>query len=381
MSQHDQNVANDTGAAVRGDINNALAALFGLSSGATAPATTLQYQLWADTTSGLLKQRNAANTGWLVRGTLAETFVIARSSDTILGVGDHKRVFIATGTFTQTLTAAATLGDDWWVGYRNDGTGVITVDPNSTEQIDGGTTITLQPGEACLIYCNGSAFKTIGRRRINDLTEDATPDGTADYVETWDASAGAPKKVKLDNLPQHLVLIEEMIASASASITFTTGIDATFDEYVVQWRYVKPASAGTSLRMRCSTDGGSVYDSGANYVFGGRGRDANGTDTSDGSGAAPDDSFIIAGSVNGLTTTAGEYCHGSIRLVDPSVSETYKSFRWEAWWDNGVNDKSFIDGAAWWAVPSGPGDLNALQFFMATGNIAEGVFTLYGVRK
>lgn len=178
-----------------------------------------------------------------------------------------------------------------------------------------------------------------------------------------------------------LVLIEEQVASASATIDFVNGINDTFNEYVLKWKYVKPASAGTSLRMRASTDGGSVYDSAANYIFGGRGRDGNGTDTSDGSGAAPDDSFILAGSVNGLTTTAGEYCHGSIRIVDPSVSETYKSFRWEAWWDNGVNDKTFIDGAAWWTVPSGPGDLNAMRFFMATGNIAEGVFRLYGVRK
>src|SRR3954470_7922895 len=111
FAQHDQNIANDTGAAVRSDINNALAALFGLSSGAAAPATTIAYMLWADTTLGVLKQRNAATTGWLVRGTLAETFILARSSNTILAGGDFARTFIATSSFTQTLTAAATLGD------------------------------------------------------------------------------------------------------------------------------------------------------------------------------------------------------------------------------------------------------------------------------
>jgi len=36
---------------------------------------------------------------------------------------------------------------------------------------------------------------------INGLTEDTAPDGAADYVATYDASAGAHKKVLLNNLP------------------------------------------------------------------------------------------------------------------------------------------------------------------------------------
>jgi hypothetical protein len=161
--QHDYNVANDTGSAVRADINNLAQAIATVNSGATAPSTTFAYQLWADTTAGLLKQRNAANTSWLVRGSLTESFVIARSSNTILGVADFGRSFIATSTFTQTLTAAATLGDGWFCHYRNDGIGVITLDPNASEQIDGSTTLKLLPGESCVIWCNGTAFKTIGR--------------------------------------------------------------------------------------------------------------------------------------------------------------------------------------------------------------------------
>jgi hypothetical protein len=161
--QHDQNIANADGASVRSDINNALAALFSLSSGGTAPSTTVAYQLWADTTNGVLKQRNAANTSWIVRGSLSESIVVARSSNTILGVSNFGNAIVATSTFTQTLTAAATLGDGWFCYYRNDGTGVITLDPNGAETIDGSTTLALNPGESVVILCNGSAFKTIGR--------------------------------------------------------------------------------------------------------------------------------------------------------------------------------------------------------------------------
>jgi hypothetical protein len=59
MAQHDMDVSNQTFTATRADINAALQALASNSSGATAPATTFAYQWWADTTSGILKQRNA----------------------------------------------------------------------------------------------------------------------------------------------------------------------------------------------------------------------------------------------------------------------------------------------------------------------------------
>lgn len=65
MSQHDMNVANQGFPAFRSDLNNALAALVSNSSSATEPTTTFAYMFWADTTNDLLKQRNAANDGWI----------------------------------------------------------------------------------------------------------------------------------------------------------------------------------------------------------------------------------------------------------------------------------------------------------------------------
>lgn len=73
MAQHDYIIDNQSGLAFRSDLNNALAAAVSLNSGATAPSTTYAYQLWADTTAGQLKQRNAANSAWVVIGTLGST--------------------------------------------------------------------------------------------------------------------------------------------------------------------------------------------------------------------------------------------------------------------------------------------------------------------
>lgn len=68
MSQHDFDIANQSGSAFRADLNNALLALASASSGASAPATTYAYQIWADTTNSVLKIRNAANTAWIDTG-------------------------------------------------------------------------------------------------------------------------------------------------------------------------------------------------------------------------------------------------------------------------------------------------------------------------
>lgn len=65
MSQHDYNIENQDGASFRADINGALAAAVTLNSGPTAPSPTFAGMLWQDDTAGVLKQRNAANTGWV----------------------------------------------------------------------------------------------------------------------------------------------------------------------------------------------------------------------------------------------------------------------------------------------------------------------------
>tara|TARA_Y100000114_G_scaffold78402_1_gene72117 strand:+ start:5207 stop:6403 length:1197 start_codon:yes stop_codon:yes gene_type:complete len=65
MATHDYDIANGTGAAVRADINNVLAAIVSNNSSASEPATKYAYQWWADTSTGILKIRNSSNDGWV----------------------------------------------------------------------------------------------------------------------------------------------------------------------------------------------------------------------------------------------------------------------------------------------------------------------------
>jgi len=86
-----------------------------------------------------------------------------RTSNTILGTADSSTLIdITSGTFSQTFTAAATLGSGWFCYIQNSGTGYVTLDPNASETITRNgvahTTWVLLPQEAALIVCNGTGF-------------------------------------------------------------------------------------------------------------------------------------------------------------------------------------------------------------------------------
>jgi hypothetical protein len=106
---------------------------------------------------------------------VVSTPVVERTSNTIFGTADAGKLFVYTsGTFTQTFTAASTLGNGWTVEIRNSGTGVITLDPNASETIDGRTTIRVYPGESFLVVCNGTLFYTVGRAEIVSISSTLT---------------------------------------------------------------------------------------------------------------------------------------------------------------------------------------------------------------
>jgi hypothetical protein len=197
MSQHDYTILNDTFPNVRADLNAALQAIASQSSGSSAPSTTFAYQRYADTVNGLMLRRNAANSAWKLDSTLAESMVQAKSTNYTVVVSDFQTLINCTSALTLSLTAAASLDNGFWFLVRNSSTGAVIIDPNSTEQINGATSITIDAGGSALVYCTGSAFLCIGGSKaptVQTFTSSGTwtkPEGLrAVVVEVVGAGGG-----------------------------------------------------------------------------------------------------------------------------------------------------------------------------------------------
>lgn len=164
MPQHDQNIANANGATVRSDINSALVAIFSNSSGATAPSTTVAYQFWADTTSGLLKMRNAANSAWIDIGIMASTNLglLPLTGGTLTGV-----LNTAQGS---DIASASTINLDTATGNIVDVTGTTTI-----------TAVTLSQGRTRIVRFTGALTLTHGASLVLPTSANITT-AAGDYA-------------------------------------------------------------------------------------------------------------------------------------------------------------------------------------------------------
>jgi hypothetical protein len=66
------------------------------------------------------------------------------------------------GTTTATLPLATTTGDNWFVMFKNNGTGTVTIGTTSSQLIDGAVTKAFAPGESAFIVSTGTQYVTVG---------------------------------------------------------------------------------------------------------------------------------------------------------------------------------------------------------------------------
>jgi len=90
-------------------------------------------------------------------------FVSSFNSNYTTGAGDRARMLLWTGgAGTLTLPLAGAVGNDWYIIVRNAGTGVLTIDCQGTEEIDGLGFKSLAPTESCWVMTNGTSFYSAG---------------------------------------------------------------------------------------------------------------------------------------------------------------------------------------------------------------------------
>jgi hypothetical protein len=174
-----------------------------------------------------------------------------------------------------------------------------------------------------------------------------------------------------------MTLLETQTASSSSAISFTSGIDSTYKEYIFKFYNIHP-SANASFGINFSVDGGSNYNVAKTttsfYAF----QNESGSSTTlqyrtaydlaQGTGSAP-----LGGDT--MTTLDDECGTGSLHLFDPSNTTFVKHFisRFTPMYPSYAMD-GFTAGYG-----NTTSAINAVQFAMSSGNIDSGVIKLYGV--
>jgi len=89
--------------------------------------------------------------------------VVELNSNFTTGNNNRSQLLLWTGgTGTLTLPLPATVGNDWFLSVRNQGTGSLFLDPSGAYLIDGGATKEIPPTNSCFVICDGLAYYTVG---------------------------------------------------------------------------------------------------------------------------------------------------------------------------------------------------------------------------
>ena len=178
-------------------------------------------------------------------------------------------------------------------------------------------------------------------------------------------------------------LISTQTASSSSTISFTSGIDSTYDEYVFKFYNCHPSADQADLQFNMSADSGSNYNvtkttTAFRAFHNEAGNDTNfsyhtGEDLAQGTGFQSIAYETDNASDSGIS--------GSLHLFNPSSTTFVKHFL--------AQTSSCIDGGATYGIynlnffTAGYGNttsaVDAVQFKMSSGNIDSGVIKLYGI--
>ena len=174
-----------------------------------------------------------------------------------------------------------------------------------------------------------------------------------------------------------LNLISTQTASSSATISFTSGIDSTYKEYIFKFYDIHPTTDNTNFTVNFR-DGGSSYDATKTTSFFQANHEEDGTNGAlgyvTGNDLAQSTSSQILIQQNGNGND--ECISGELRLFDPSNTTFIKHFMARST-GNITYDYCYDVFVAGYCNTTTA--IDGVQFSMSSGSIESGVIKMYGV--
>jgi len=175
-----------------------------------------------------------------------------------------------------------------------------------------------------------------------------------------------------------LVLISEQTASSSATISFTSGIDSTYKEYIFKFIDIHPATDGQVFSFQGSTNTGSSYGvTTTSSVF-----NSNHYEDDSSTSLAYNTAADLAQSTGEISLTRqvgndnDQSASGELYLFDPSSSTFVKHFisTTQTYRNADISQQQFTGGYL-----NTTSSIDAIRFKFASGNIDSGTIKMYGV--
>ena len=177
-----------------------------------------------------------------------------------------------------------------------------------------------------------------------------------------------------------LVLLSTQTANDSATISFTTGLDSTYDLYEFKFIDIHPREDDRRLTFNGSTDSGSNYNvtkTTTNFnSYHNEADNSTGLDYETSWDLAQSTSFQAI-NANGLGFDSDQSLNGFLQLYNPSSTTYVKHFISSC---NYVTANDFSINGFMAGYMNTTSAVNAIRFQMNSGNF-DGIIKLYGVKK
>jgi len=209
-----------------------------------------------------------------------------------------------------------------------------------------------------LLFCDVSDSNNAKKGNVSDIVALATAGASSGWVP-----------------------IKTTTAANDATIDFVNGVggvvfDSTYKAYAVVINYMRPATDGALAYFRTTSNAGSSFDSGvSDYAYAWGQQRATPSTNSDGDTTA---AFIPLCAGTGISNNSTQGASGVIYIFNPSLS---------------TKNTQIIDDFVVGYAPSGgvlrvfgagcrvaTADVDGFRIYMDSGNITDGVFTLYGLK-